>query len=71
MLDADGKIVLPGLVNSHTHLFQTFTKGLADDKTLLDWLREEIWPFSLQMEEEDFYLAALIGCIENLKSDCN
>lgn len=68
VLDADGKIVLPGLVNSHTHLFQTFTKGLADDKTLLDWLREEIWPFSLQMEEEDFYLAALIGCIENLKS---
>jgi len=68
VINASGKIVLPGLVNSHTHLFQTFTRGLADDKPLLDWLREEIWPFSLQMREEDFYLAALIGCVENLKT---
>ncbi|WP_227764893.1 amidohydrolase family protein [Zhaonella formicivorans] len=68
VIDAAGKIVIPGLINAHTHLFQTFTRGLADDKPLLDWLREEIWPFSLKMEEEDFYLAALIGCVENLKT---
>lgn len=68
VIDAAGKIVMPGLVNGHTHLFQTFTRGLADDKPLLEWLQEEIWPFALQMQEEDFYLAALLGCVENLKT---
>lgn len=68
IIDAEGKILLPGLVNAHTHLFQTYMRGLADDKPLFNWLREEVWPFSLLMEEEDFYLAALIGCLENLKT---
>lgn len=68
VIDAKGKIVLPGLVNAHTHLFQTYMRGLADDKPLFNWLKEEVWPFSILMEEEDFYLAALIGCLENLKT---
>lgn len=67
IIDAKGQIVMPGLINSHTHMFQTFMRGLADDKPLWNWLAEEIWPFSLQMTEEDFYLAALVGSIENLK----
>lgn len=68
LIDANGKIVLPGLVNAHTHLFQTYMRGLADDKPLFNWLKEEVWPFAILMEEEDFYLAALIGSLENLKS---
>jgi 5-methylthioadenosine/S-adenosylhomocysteine deaminase len=68
VIDAKGKIVLPGLVNAHTHLFQTYMRGLADDKPLFNWLKEEVWPFAILMEEKDFYLAALIGCIENLKT---
>lgn len=68
IIDANGKIVLPGLVNAHTHLFQTYMRGLADDKPLFNWLKEEVWPFAILMEEDDFYLAALIGCLENLKS---
>lgn len=67
-IDAKGKIVMPGLVNAHTHLFQTYMRGLADDKPLFNWLKEEVWPYAILMEEEDFYLAALIGCIENLKT---
>jgi 5-methylthioadenosine/S-adenosylhomocysteine deaminase len=67
-IDAKGKIVLPGLVNGHTHLFQTYMRGLADDKPLFNWLKEEVWPYAILMDEEDFYLAALIGCIENLKT---
>lgn len=68
LLDAQGKAVIPGLVNGHTHLFQTFIRGVSDDLPLAQWLRQIIWPASLAMEEEDFYLAAMIGCIENLKS---
>lgn len=68
VIDAEGKAVIPGLVNGHTHLFQTFMRGVSDDLPLAQWLRQIIWPASLAMEEEDFYLAAMIGCIENLKS---
>ena len=66
-LSAAGQVVLPGLVNAHTHLFQTFLRGLADDKPLLRWLEAAIWPGALAMTEEDFYLAALIGFVENLR----
>ncbi|AFC27684.1 amidohydrolase family protein [Paenibacillus mucilaginosus] len=68
LIDAGGKAVLPGLINGHTHLFQTYLRGVSDDLPLSQWLRQIIWPGALAMEEEDFYLAALVGCIENLKS---
>ncbi|MFC0211951.1 amidohydrolase family protein [Paenibacillus chartarius] len=66
--DAAGKAIIPGLMNAHTHLFQTYMRGVSDDMPLSEWLRSVIWPMSLAMEPEDFYLAALIGCVENLKS---
>jgi 5-methylthioadenosine/S-adenosylhomocysteine deaminase len=67
VISADGRAVIPGLINAHTHLFQTFMRGLADDKPLLRWLEAAIWPGSLAMTEADFYLAALLGFVENLK----
>jgi len=67
ILSAGGCAVIPGLINAHTHLFQTFMRGLADDKPLLRWLEAAIWPGALAMTEEDFYLAALLGFVENLK----
>ena len=68
VLEAGDKILLPGLVNAHSHMFQTFMRGLADDKHLYQWLSEEIWPFSALMSEEDFYYAGLIASLENLKT---
>lgn len=67
VIDAAGQAVIPGLVNAHTHLFQCFLRGLADDRPLLQWLREATWPGGLAMTEHDFYLAALLGFVENLK----
>jgi len=66
VLDATDMAVLPGLVNGHTHLFQTFLRGLADDKPLLDWLKACIWPVAGQMASEECYLAGMVGLIENL-----
>jgi 5-methylthioadenosine/S-adenosylhomocysteine deaminase len=58
--------VIPGMVNAHTHLFQTFIRGLADDKPLLDWLKTAIWPVAQAMTEEEAYYAALVGIVENI-----
>jgi 5-methylthioadenosine/S-adenosylhomocysteine deaminase len=67
VIDADGMALIPGLVNAHTHLFQTFLRGLGDDKPLLEWLRDYIWPAAQAMTEEDFYWSALLGIVENLR----
>ena len=67
-LDARGGAVMPGMVNAHTHLFQTFFRGLGDDKSLLDWLRDYIWPAASVMEPEELAAATAIGIIENLRT---
>ncbi len=70
IIDASLMAVMPGMVNAHTHLFQTFIRGLADDKPLLDWLKAAIWPVAKALTEEDAYLAAMVGMVENIRSGC-
>ncbi|NUQ36432.1 MAG: amidohydrolase [Caldilineales bacterium] len=67
VIDASLMAVMPGMVNAHSHLFQSFIRGLADDKPLLDWLKAAIWPAAQALTEEDAYVAALVGLIENLR----
>jgi len=66
VIDALHMAVLPGLVNGHTHLSQTFMRGLGDDKALLDWLKQVMWPVQAAMTPEDMRLASLLGLVENL-----
>jgi 5-methylthioadenosine/S-adenosylhomocysteine deaminase len=66
--DAQGMAVLPALVNGHTHLSQTFMRGLAGGRPLLRWLKELIWPLQDAMSEEVLELAALLGLAENIRS---
>jgi 5-methylthioadenosine/S-adenosylhomocysteine deaminase len=68
VVDGTGHCVMPGMVNGHTHLFQTFFRGLGDDKSLLDWLRDYIWPAASLMTAEEAGLAAMVGLMENLRS---
>ncbi|MGE5602150.1 MAG: amidohydrolase family protein [Nitrososphaerales archaeon] len=67
VIDAKLMAVMPGMVNAHTHLFQTFIRGLADDKPLLEWLKAAIWPVACALTEEDAYLAAMVGLVENIR----
>ena len=68
VIDASGTAVMPGMVNAHTHLFQGFFRGLADDRALLDWLRDCIWPGAVHLDGPTARLAALAGLIENLRT---
>jgi 5-methylthioadenosine/S-adenosylhomocysteine deaminase len=67
LLDADGMAVIPGLVNGHTHFSQTFMRGLAGGRPLIQWLKELIWPLQSAISVEEMELAALLGLAENLR----
>ena len=67
VIDASGAAVMPGMTNAHTHLFQSFFRGLADDKPLLEWLEDCIWPGATHLDADAAYLAALVGLMENLR----
>jgi 5-methylthioadenosine/S-adenosylhomocysteine deaminase len=66
VVDCTGRLVLPGFVNTHTHLFQTLLKGLGDDRVLADWFRAMTGPSAVQLTPEDCYAAAQHGCAEAL-----
>ena len=67
-LDTTGRFVFPGLINTHTHLFQTFQKGLGEGLTLYEWVRAVTGPSVPLMSERDAYLAAVLGGLEALHS---
>ncbi len=66
LLDVQGQLVLPGLVQGHVHLGQTFFRGLAEGRQLLTWLRERIWPLEAAHDDESAYWCTLLGAAECL-----
>ena len=67
-LDAGGGLVIPGLVNAHTHVAMTLFRGLADDKPLDAWLQEDIWPVEAALEAADVAAGARLGIAEMIRS---
>ncbi|MFA1609588.1 amidohydrolase [Halobellus rubicundus] len=67
-LDAAGGLVIPGLVNAHTHVAMTLLRGYADDKPLDAWLREDIWPAEAELGPEDVRAGAELGLVEMIRS---
>jgi len=67
-LDADGGLVIPGLVNAHTHVAMTLLRGYADDKPLDPWLREDIWPAEAELTPDDIEAGAGLGVLEMIRS---
>lgn len=67
-LDASGGLVIPGLVNAHTHAAMTLLRGVADDKPLDRWLREDVWPIEEAMAPADVRAGAALGVLEMIKS---
>lgn len=68
VLDLTGKIVMPGLVNTHVHTSQQLARGLADDVDLLTWLHDRIWPYESNMTEDDSYVSTLFCAAEQIKA---
>ena len=68
VIDCTGRTIVPGLVNTHTHLFQTLLKGLGDDMVLRDWFMEMTGPSAVQLTFTDVLAAARHGCVESIRS---
>lgn len=69
VIDAKGMAVLPGLVNTHHHLYQTLTRCLAQDDGLFGWL-STLYPIWARMNAEAVYVSAKVGLAELLLSGC-
>jgi 5-methylthioadenosine/S-adenosylhomocysteine deaminase len=69
IIDAKGGIIMPGLVNTHTHLPMSIFKGLADDLPLMTWLNEHIFPAeSKHIKAESVRLGSFLSCAEMILS---
>lgn len=66
--DLIGRIIIPGLINTHMHTAQTLLRGTADDLELVSWLCERIWPLQGNFTTEDGYAAARLSISEMLLS---
>ncbi|BCS87230.1 amidohydrolase [Pseudodesulfovibrio sediminis] len=69
-LDLSGKMLMPGLVNGHTHLPMTLLRGVADDLPLMEWLESHIWPVEAHLTDELITIGAQIGCAEFIRTGC-
>jgi 5-methylthioadenosine/S-adenosylhomocysteine deaminase len=67
-IDARGMLAVPGLINTHNHLFQNLVKGIGDEMYLLPWVETLILPTADEMTPEETYLGAMLGCLEAIKS---
>jgi 5-methylthioadenosine/S-adenosylhomocysteine deaminase len=64
-LDATGKVVMPGLVNTHTHVPMVLFRGIADDLPLMQWLNQHIFPAEAKNVDEEFVRwGTRLGCLE-------
>ncbi len=67
-IELTGHALIPGLINLHTHAAMTLMRGLADDRTLMDWLQNHIWPVELERVSPKFvYDGTLLACAEMLR----
>ncbi|MBW1647258.1 MAG: amidohydrolase [Deltaproteobacteria bacterium] len=67
-LDAEGGLVLPGLINTHTHAAMTLFRGLADDLPLMQWLESYIFPAEARMDAAFVHTGARLACAEMIRA---
>lgn len=68
VIDMKGKWVLPGLVNTHTHVVMSLLRGIGDDMLLQPWLETRIWPLESQFTPQIAVASTELGLLEMVKS---
>lgn len=68
IIDGTNRVVIPGLINTHTHAAMTLLRGYADDLPLKEWLETKIWPLEDKLTAEDIYWGTMLAIVEMIKS---
>lgn len=66
IFDCRGKLLMPGLINTHCHAAMTLQRSYADDISLMEWLNDYIWPFEAKQTADDVALGMTLGIVELL-----
>lgn len=66
-LRAEGKVIMPDIVNAHTHLFQTLLRGCFNDLPLTPWLKK-IYAVGNYLALDEYVLGVRLGCLESIRS---
>ena len=67
IINAEGHLAMPGLINAHTHAAMTLLRSYADDLELMSWLNDEIWPAEDKMGTEDIYWGTMLAIAEMIR----
>lgn len=68
IIDAEDKIAIPGLINTHSHIAMTLLRGVGDDQDLQTWLNDYIWPREAKLNEELVYTGSKLAMAEMIKT---
>lgn len=68
IIDGENKLLMPGLVNAHTHVGMSIFRNYADDLPLHQWLNDAIWPIEAKLIPQDLYWASMLSMIEMIES---
>jgi 5-methylthioadenosine/S-adenosylhomocysteine deaminase len=68
IIDAQNQCVMPGLINTHTHLPMSIFRGTFENCNLMDWLNNKIWPIEANLTENDVYKATMLSYIEQIST---
>lgn len=68
VIEGDNLVVMPGFVNTHTHVSMSLLRGYGDDLELFSWLNDRIWPAESRLTKDDVYVGAKLGIAEMLLS---
>jgi 5-methylthioadenosine/S-adenosylhomocysteine deaminase len=66
LIDGTNQVILPGLINAHTHAAMALLRGFADDLPLRQWLNEKIWPKEAKLKPKDIYQGTKLATEEML-----
>lgn len=68
VIDAAGKLTMPGLINTHAHVPMVLWRGLAEDASVDRWFNDLMWPLENNLQPEDIYWGMMLGLIEQIES---
>jgi len=68
VIEAEGQLAIPGLINTHAHVPMVLMRNLAEDVTIESWFNDYIWPMESNLTAEDVYWGALLGIAEMIEN---